>query len=76
MENIMALTGLIAVTLLSLPVALGLVWLGLLGAFRFLPNSPRRVQAVARPAPLATGLRWAVVNSKGLPRAFRAGLNR
>ncbi len=58
MENIMALTGLIAVTLLSLPVALGLVWLGLFGAFRLLPNSPRRVRAAARPAPLATGLRW------------------
>jgi hypothetical protein len=76
MENIMALTGLIAVTLVSLPVALGLVWLGLVGAFRLLPNAPRCVRAAARPTALAAGFRWAVVNSKGLPRAFRAGLER
>ena len=76
MESVMALAGLAAVMLLSLPLALGLVWLALLGTFHLLPNSPRRVRAAACPAAEAPGRRWAVVHSKGLPRAFGAGPDR
>ena len=77
MENVMELAELAAVMVLSLPLALGLVWLSLLGAFQLLPNSPRRVRAAPRPAPeVSGGLRWAVAHSKALPPAFRAGLDR
>ena len=50
MENVMALAGLAGVMLLSLWLALGLVWLGLLAAFHLMPNSPRRLRAAAPPA--------------------------
>ncbi len=70
------LTALAAVMVLSLPLALALVWLCLLGAFHLLPQAPRRLRAAASPALGAVGLKWAVTHSKGLPRAFRAGLDR
>ncbi len=77
MENVMELAELAAVMVLSLPLALGLVWLSLLGAFQLLPNSPRRVRAAAQSAPeVSGGLRWAMGHCEGLPRAFKAGLNR
>ena len=76
MENVMALAVLAGVMLLSLWLALGLVWLGLLAAFHLMPNSPRRLRAAAPPAREPLGLRWAVVQRKSLPRAFKAGLGR
>jgi len=40
MDNLIALGGLAAVMVLSLPLALGLDWLCLRGAFLLLPDSP------------------------------------
>ncbi len=75
MENVKELAELAAVMALSLPLALGLVWLGLLSAFQLLPRPPRHV-APARPAhDILGGLRWAVAHSKGLSRASRVGLD-
>ena len=76
MGNLMALAVLAGVMLLSLWLVLGLVWLGLLAAFHLMPSSPRRLRAAAPPAREPFGLRWAVVQSKSLPRAFKAGLGR
>ncbi len=76
MDNVMAMAGLAGVMALSLPLALGLVWLCLLGAFHLLPHSPRSVRAAAVPVFGAAAFRWAVAHSKGLPRAFKAGLDR
>ncbi len=70
------LTALAAVMALSLPLALGLVWLCLLGAFHLLPHARRRLRAAASPALGTAGPEWAATHSKGLPRAFQAGLDR
>ncbi len=47
MDNLIALGGLAAVMVLALPLALGLDWLCLRGAFLLLPDSPRRVRIAA-----------------------------
>ncbi len=47
MGNLVALGGFAAVMVLSLPLALGLDWLCLRGAFLLLPDSPRHVRVAA-----------------------------
>lgn len=73
MENVMALTELVGVMLLSFTLSIGLVWLGLLGAFHLLPTSPRPLRTTAPAARPTLELRWAVVPSEGLPRTSKAG---
>ncbi len=76
MDTVMAMAGLAAVMALSLPLALALMWLCLFGAFHLLPHSPRRGRAAARLVFGAAAFRWSGAHSKGLPRAFKAGLDR
>jgi hypothetical protein len=47
MDNLIALGGFAAVMVLSLPLALGLDWLCLRGAFLLLSDSPRHVRVAA-----------------------------
>jgi hypothetical protein len=84
MEYLIALGGLVAVMALSIPIALGLVWLCLAAAFRFLPSRagapPKRVSAASRIAVPRVRTAWTPVQNaataKGLPQAFQAGLHR
>jgi hypothetical protein len=76
MDTVMAMAGLAAVMALSLPLALAVMWLCLFGAFHLLPHSPRRVRAAAGPVFRTAAFRWPGAHSKGLPRAFKAGLDR
>jgi hypothetical protein len=76
METVMTLAEVTIVTLVSVTLAFGLVWAGLLAAFHLLPTSPRPLRAATRPAREAVGLRWATVHAKAWPRVFKAGLNR
>ncbi|HEX2715398.1 MAG TPA: hypothetical protein VHM88_24725 [Candidatus Acidoferrales bacterium] len=77
MENVMERAELVAVMVLSLSLALGLVWLSLLGAFQLLPGSTRHVRTAARPThEIFGGLRWAAAHSKGLPEVQPSGLRR
>ncbi len=75
MDTVMGMAGLAAVMVLSLPLALALVWLCLFGAFHLLPHSPRRVRGTAGPI-FRAAFRWPRAQSKGLPRAIKAGLDR
>ena len=77
MESEMELVGLAAATLLTLPVALGTVWLCLVGVFRLMPKAAQRVPVstrAARPVARPAALQWAALHSKGLPRAVNKGL--
>ncbi len=62
MESLMTFAAFTAVLSLSLPAALGLVWLGLTATFRFLPGrrvqEPRRPWVRLRPAALLSAGRW------------------
>ncbi len=56
MSDANELAGLAAGLAIALPVALGLVWVCLLGALRLLPQSPQRLGTAASPAPGTAGL--------------------
>ena len=77
MESVRELVGLAAATLLTLPVALGMVWFCLVGVFRLMPNAAQRVPVStrgARPVARPAALQWAALHSKGLSRAVNKGL--
>ncbi len=75
MENVITLAEVTIVTLVSVTLAFGLVWIGLLAALHLLPTSPRPLRGAVRPMGEAAGLRWATAHGKAFSRAFKAELN-
>jgi len=71
MDNVMALAGLAALLTLTLPIALGLVWLLMEGTFRLLPGAPRTTRSA--PSEMAQGVKpaWALPPQAAATAAYR-----
>ncbi len=84
MENVIALVGLAALLTLTLPIALGLVWLLLEETFRLLPGAPRKARHAHEVAGQSAKPAWVFLpqdaataaHRRKSPRAFQAGLGR
>lgn len=76
MENLITFGWVAVVTALSLALAVGLEWLLLRAAFLLLPGRSGGIRVVPRLSTRGAVLRWAFLQSRGLPGAEKTGLHR